>query len=78
MSSSCCSALESLDRCLDTNSVRFSRWLWLVRGEAAWFLVQLRLESEARKEARDAAEAAAKEAAKAEKKTAKARGGLLV
>lgn len=67
MSNLLCSALESLDRCLADRGVRFSRWLWLVRGETAWFLVQLRLESEARKEARAAAEAAAKEEKKAKK-----------
>ena len=68
MSSSLCSALESLDRCLTEHSVRFSRWLWLVRSESAWFLVQLRLESEAKREARAAADATAKEVKKAEKK----------
>lgn len=61
LSSSACSALESLDRALDANGVRFSRWLWLVRSETAWFLVQLRLESEARKEAREAEREAKKE-----------------
>jgi hypothetical protein len=45
-----CSAMETLDRCLETHGIRFSRWLHLVRGEAAWFIVQLRLESEARAE----------------------------
>lgn len=60
MSSSLCAALERLDRSLERNGVRFSRWLWLVRSESAWFLVQLRLESEAKKEAREADKAAGK------------------
>lgn len=50
---SLCSALESLDKCLEHHSIKFSRWLQLVRSETAWFIVQLRLESEARAEARE-------------------------
>lgn len=68
MSSSLCSVMESLDRSLERNGVRFSRWLWLVRGETAWFLVQLRLESEARNEAREEAKAAEKAAKKERRK----------
>ncbi len=47
-----CSALENLDRALEDYGVDFFDWLYLVRKEVVWFIVQVRLESERRAEAR--------------------------
>jgi hypothetical protein len=51
-SSLLCSALESLDRAVEDAGADFFDWLYLVRREVVWFIVQVRLESEKRAEAR--------------------------
>lgn len=42
-----CSAMERLDQLVSERS-RFDAWVRLVKSERAWFIVQLRLESERR------------------------------
>lgn len=51
--SSLCSALEALERTAEDVGVDFYSWLYLVRREPTWFVVQVRLESEKRTEARE-------------------------
>jgi hypothetical protein len=50
---SLCSAMERLEQAIDASGYGFFDWLYLVRKELSWFIIQLRLESERRAEARE-------------------------
>ena len=47
-SSSLCSALEQLESVAEDAGYDFYSWLYLVRTEVVWYIVQVRLESERR------------------------------
>lgn len=51
-SNSLCSAMANLESSLADHAVDFYDWLYLVRKELCWFIVQIRLESERRSEER--------------------------